>query len=173
MIVAVNGIPKTGSSLMYFYIREIISSFYSKANIDWIYKQTESGSIQGKKGFISNPTDDILESIYKHSTILNPIPIKTHIGFNPQLESFVFQEKLKMILTYRDPRDILLSGFDHYNRTAQTSNIQFQSFNSFDNGIKEVNRFFSDFKVWFNNKKVIKIKYKDLLEHPVESLLYI
>lgn len=165
MILLSNSIPKTGSTLIANYQEDILSKLDLKSG----QKKLKS---KYKGRYIESPKGTILIDLLGIDLSAGSVLVKCHWNQNKFLNAFCFMPNVKMTLSYRDPRDIILSLIDHGNRTRAKNDISGAFADCFNilQLIPRVLDYMERLKYWETKNYVHLIKYENLMSDPLNVL---
>jgi hypothetical protein len=165
------GMPKSGSAYVYNLIndlmiagghrdaREIKRDYKLQALMNWrnnnigrlyIWRILRLWSIVRKEG---------------------PFVVKTHNRPGPIVLLLNRLGLIKIIYSYRDPRDALLSAVDHGKKLlSQGNNRSFAKMVEFDDALKNVMKWLRIWKIYSLIPGVLMVRYEDLMNNPVETV---
>ncbi len=93
--------------------------------------------------------------------------IKTHSGPTRLLKILLRLGLAKVIYTYCDPRDVLLSAIDHGKKIiAEGQNHTFAQMVDFDKAISNVKQWISIWEDYSLMKNVMSVRYEDMMNDP-------
>jgi len=164
MIIINSAMPKSGSTLLYFYQRDMLEKK--------IGEKRALKSIKTFSKFI--PTTFVNQFNFKIVVLAiwvnfryGGLAIKTHCKYDKWIKILKIFPFVKITYSYRDPRDVLLSGMDHHKR----NNERFLNWNSWDNSIKEVKRNSIEAVKWLENKEGFFVaKYEDFIPNQLTTI---
>jgi len=161
--------PKSGSSLLRYYIREMINLVSSEAQLK-LNQLIHNKIIAGKGHFLNelnnNIIDQLLSLIYPDKQLL----IKVHLDFSSGLDFLTKNHSILMTYSYRDPRDVILSAMDHYKRARENGTNEFETCDTFENTARTVLRWSENAVKWINSGSAFNINYEYFLENKIEVL---
>jgi hypothetical protein len=94
----------------------------------------------------------------------NSYVIKAHAGPSATARTLIRRELLRATYIYRDPRDALLSAFEHGER-SRTSGYQnaFARLKTFEDALKFMEQYLKIWQAWVATPGVLITRYEDLL----------
>lgn len=158
MIILSNSIPKTGSTHL-ANLQEDILNQSKVRNGQQLLRDTHKGR------YIANSSNRVLLNLYKINLLKGSVIVKCHWGFKKELDFFCSVSNTKMTMTYRDPRDMILSMIDHGNKTRKgldPSGAFSDCYNVIDL-IPRTLKMLETLEEWQSKKYVHCIKYEDLM----------
>ena len=171
MIIVSAGMQKSGSAYFYNILNDLlIASNYQDARlIKEKYKLDDV--MQWHNNNVGDLDNKLLYRLLKISYREKRFAIKTHSGPTKLLKRLLYFKQAKTIYIYRDPRDVLLSVFDHGKKIISLGqNHTFAQMMEFDIAFKNVKNWTKIWKNYSEMNSVLSIKYEDLLAQPVEII---
>lgn len=167
MIIISSSIPKSASTLVYNYQKDLLTL----ANLNNTIAQEEFKKYSNC-GFLKGIyVWDFLIIIFFKIKYGN-IVIKTHSKPTFLIKLLINLGLAKATFCYRDPRDIILSAIDHGERTRKGLNTSNACKNmvSVKDSLLIVKSWTSNWYKWQEFGKVFLIKYEDLMENKLSYL---
>ena len=97
--------------------------------------------------------------------------VKTHSGPTPGAWLFSRSGWIKIIYSYRDPRDALLSGMDHGRRiAAKGKEHTFDEMVEFEYALRVVSRWLRIWRLYQLVPGILQVRYEDLMTDPLGQL---
>jgi len=173
MFVLSAGMPKSGSGYFYNIINELlVSSRGSNAREIKDKRQLESlmqwhnnniGKLQYKK----------LLKLWLVSLQEGPFVVKTHDG--PEKSTHIFKRlgMMKIIYSFRDPRDALLSALDHGKQLragGETHTFAKLLDLEFDQVLERIKEWLAISEAYSGMGGVLMLRYEDMLADPVHNI---
>ena len=165
MIILSNSLPKSGSTLLANYQEDILK-FLNNKNGQLILKE----KFQGR--YIDYPNRKILKELFKINLMHGTIVIKCHWPYQKLVSNFCLLTNTKMTITYRDPRDMILSRIDHGERSRKTGD----GTGAFSECIDVINliprqvELMKRLDLFLTKPYVQSIKYEDIMMNPLKVL---
>ncbi len=160
MIVLSCSFPRSGSSLLASYTRDIIKAMYP-VNGQYVFlNQIKNGNIVGIGGFIEEINNRNFSHFIKINEDYGSFAIKTHTKLTKQVRMLIDKGHAKAVFIHRDPRDALLSW---KNKLESDSPGYYPSFRELLNKTKYLCKIAIR---WISYKDVLLIKYVDLVLKP-------
>ncbi len=166
MLIISAGIQKSGSGYFYNIINALLvesgkgvdaRSLKEDKNLDTIM-QWHNNNI-GKLTFLKLIRLWIIS--IKHGTFV----VKTHEGPNKSAGLLNTLGFVRIVYSYRDPRDVLLSVIDHGNKILdQGDNHTFAKILDFDKAIDSIHGWLRIWKCYNDMTGALTIKYEDMME---------
>lgn len=167
MIILSNSIPKTGSTLISNYQEDILKVFNSRSGQP-ILKNHYNGR------YIDRPSIKVLLNLLKINVLHGSTIIKCHWPYHQKWNYYFMMMDIRMTITYRDPRDIILSMIDHGNRTRESGisdpTIGFANCFNVIETIPAIVTMMNQLKTWQEKRYVHSIKYEELIADPFHVL---
>lgn len=169
MLIISAGMQKSGSAFFYNVINELV---------------IESGGADARQVKTARQLDGVMKwdnnnigRLYFYKIIRlwlislseGDFVVKTHSG--PGMSARILNKLglIKIIYSYRDPRDALLSAIDHGKKILSSGNDHtFSKMVDFDSAISNVKNWAGIWKKYTKMHGVLKIKYEEMMENPVE-----
>ncbi|MCB0397043.1 MAG: sulfotransferase domain-containing protein [Flavobacteriales bacterium] len=171
MFVISAGMPKSGSGYLYNALNDLLAGS-GGADARNIKEKTELGNILQ---WYNNNVDDLgfgnLFKLWKASRKYGAFVVKTHSP--PSLASrwMAALGMVKVVYSYRDPRDVILSAIDHGEKIrAAGENHTFASFTDVSASIPEVKTWIDIWRSFQKEKNCLSIRYETLLDEPGSTL---
>lgn len=120
---------------------------------------------------IGNPTPSKLARVAIPHFCRNTFVVKTHHGPTTSLLYLMSLGIVKTTYIYRDPRDVVVSGFEHGQRIrAKGENHTFAKWDSIETSILNVKRLLATWDKWMQCSKSLITRYEDLWADPINEL---
>lgn len=101
----------------------------------------------------------------------NTFVVKTHMGPSRSLRYLMSLGIFKATFIYRDPRDVVISGFEHGQRIRDKGETHtFAKWDTIETSIFEVKRLLAIWDKWVQCSQVLIVRYEDLLTDTVHEL---
>lgn len=164
MLVISYGIPKSGSTLAYEVIRGVLMSAGHPQDAVYNDRRDEDDPGRGlKRSFMVNATREKIEELMAQIGPDRVIAVKTHSSFDseifPWLEEKQAAGALKVIASYRDPRDICLALMDAGERSRAKGRKAFSSVEDLEKAAHNVERRARAFLKWAALKGTLRLDY--------------
>jgi len=172
MIVIIAGMKKSGSAL-YFNLANDLFIAAGKNNVREIKKKYNLESmLELKNCNIRELTGKKLITLCKLHFLGRSFVVKTHFPPTKLLKFFINLRIMKAIYIYRDPRDVILSAIDHGQKQREKGFLEeyFSRFVTIENSISMVKEYLVVWEKWINFKKVLLVKYENLVSNPLAEL---
>lgn len=166
MIIINAGVPKSGTSLLYNYQKDMLARCYQRD-----FKST-LGSDGFGLGYRKKVNISVLKECMKAGRNKGGVVVKTH--GNPTL-SFDLMMHLGMARSsycIRDPRDVILSAIDHGKRTRQGLDKSGAFNNCIDvqSTVRELEPWFVQSHLWFGRRGVVILRYEEFMHDKLKTL---
>jgi len=173
MFILSAGMPKSGSTLLSLYQRDILIAGRRDNGQLEFERQIMDGRISGIGIFVHElERSYILEDLVKLSSEIGPFVIKTHSSLTSGLRKHILNKDILVTYIHRDPRDVILSAIDHGSRPAghPAWNPYFVQFRSVPESIPLVKEFCKAGMTWIKSGLCEVYTYKDLLTDPATAM---
>ena len=160
MIIINTGIPKSGTTLIFEYQKDLIRASYPINGLEEIKFHDGINT-----GFVSSVTNEIFTTLCSVESKCGSFVIKTHQPPEKNVKRLVEEYGAKVTCCYRDPRDTVLSALDHGKRTRSGNNPTgaFSDMFTIENSAKEVKNWAGIYQGWIEYGQNFMIKYEDLM----------
>lgn len=109
-----------------------------------------------------------LIKLWRISTQDGTFLVKTHSGPSLSVRLMSKIGLVRVVYSYRDPRDVLLSAVDHGNKILdQGDNHTFANMVDFDKALKPVKDWLRIWKRYAEMPEVMTVKYEEMMQDPV------
>jgi len=169
MIIISAGIPKSGSTLLMYYTQLLIKGAFGNNGQIAFEKWVQDGPVGGIEAFPWESWTDHLDTLETISIESGPFVLKTHKEF-PELSKLIANEIYKIIFSFRDPRDIILSAIDHGNRSLLNNETYFTECTNIKSTALVVEGWCKSALPFLDSDKVLKIHYEQLVLNPEHQL---
>jgi hypothetical protein len=158
MLIICYGITKSGSTLAFELIKGMLES------VGHGQVRLPDGAINpGHRINYVQPLDRNRLSQLLEAVGDRWIAVKTHAGFPdvmlPQLERLQNQQRIQIVASYRDPRDICLSLIDAGHRSRAEGKKEFSEVNDLETAIPRVSEQIVKFNKWAAIKGTLRLDY--------------
>ena len=170
MIYVNNGMPKSGSTVLMFYMTEIIKKKASRNGYNKLLETIKAGALHGVSGFLKKLDAESLAIIEEIQRKHGPLAVKTHSDTNEFLQSALQQGRISMVCSYRDPRDVILSAIDHCRRTQTSERPAFQDCVDVKAAIPFAKWAAAMTCRWLDNNLILPVSYEDLVSEPAKAI---
>lgn len=165
MIILSNSIPKTGSTLLANFQEDILKS---------LKKRNGQESLRAKYmgRYISGPSGSVLWNLARINIQYGSLVVKCHWVPSAKLDLFCRSFNVRMTMSYRDPRDMMLSMIDHGRRTREGKDPSgaFADCKNIIDLIPKTLKMLDNFNVWKSKKHVHCVKYETLMTDKHKTL---
>lgn len=168
MFVVQAGMEKSGSAYFYNIINELLIE--SGKGVD-ARQLRENENLHRTMRFHNNNIGRLspikLLKLKKLSQKVGFFTVKTHAGPNLFSDFLVKRDDLRIIYSYRDPRDVLLSALDHGRRIRdQGESHTFAKLVTFEDALRAVMVWLKICNLYLKRPHVLSIKYEDMMQAP-------
>lgn len=165
MILLSNSIAKTGSTLLANYQDDILKKLDVRSGQSKVWT-----SYKGR--YIDIPNKTRLLKLLIWNQLYGSFVIKCHWSNQKTLNLFCKLSNVKMTMTYRDPRDMILSMIDHGGRRRKGSDASgaFADCVSVVDVIPRTVKLMERLKEWQTKGHINFIRYEDLMTDPFKVL---
>jgi len=167
------GMPKSGSTLLSWYQKEIVEHVFPVNGQKQVEESIKEGHIAGIGHFVHNiEEEERLRKLYSLSTVHGPFVVKTHTPLTPDVQEFLEKHPVSVTYIHRDPRDIILSAIDHGRRIKGegVSTAYFSQFQTIDNSIPLVKDYCRTAIDWISSGLCEIYTYHDLITKPEDQI---
>ncbi len=167
MIIINTGIPKSGTTLLFDYQKDLISETQGSKALD------ELKRINNNSRYIQTINDDIYQMLVDIHSNFGSITVKSHEAVNDYFRKLIELHGAKVTCCYRDPRDVILSAMDHSvrSRKGMDKSGAFANIQSVQDGAREMKKWAEIFFTWRDYANVMMIRYEDFIQNKLETLL--
>lgn len=165
MILLSNSIPKSGSTHLANLQEDILSHCNVKSG-----QRTLRDYFQGR--YIPKPSIPVLYNLRRINQQKGSIIVKCHWAFSQKLDLFCRHTDTKMTMTYRDPRDIILSMIDHGKRTRESNDPSgpFSDVHNVVDSLPVMIKMMEGLQLWQRKAYMHFIKYEDFISDKFTTL---
>jgi len=172
MLIISAGMPKSGSAYFYNVINELAlnSKGFTDArqiknnrNLDQVlmWHNNNVGALSFKK----------LLKLCLISIVDGSFVVKTHNSPNRSVRILSMLGLIKIVYSYRDPRDVLLSATDHGEKIMKDGESHtFAKMVNFDDALSNVKSWINIWELYTNMPSALCIKYEDMMDNPLEAV---
>jgi len=169
MFILSAGMPKSGSTLLSLYQRDILIAGRRDNGQLEFERQIMDGRISGIGIFVHElERSNILEDLVKLSSEIGPFVVKTHSSLTSGLRKHILNKDIIVTYIHRDPRDVILSAIDHGKRPVKNpfAGDFFRQFSDVEHSIPIVKEFCRIGLEWINFELCLVFSYAELLLSP-------
>lgn len=166
MFVLSAGIPKSGSTLLMVYARDLLSMEYGNIGQMSFQNWVKNGPVGGIEAYPWENWVDYFQEINQIANCDGPFVLKTHKSFL-ELEEIIRTKNVKTIYSIRDPRDIVLSAIDHGIRSRANQETVFADCYDLESTISHVSDWCEQAIQWIKAEKVEIFRYEELVQNSV------
>lgn len=194
MRIIANSLPKSGTHLLVRFLELLEFKEYEKGLTGAMVRPTQRNPFkryltnqkrclnQNSNGF-SIDLDNMYNKIQQKyldkylDTVKNNYFISAHIPYTKELDDYLLKQDFKMLYIIRDPRDVLLSYYNHQNRDPHYPFHSYFKDKTFKESYKKIlegmtkgetilaslkNRIHQS-QGWINSKNVFSLKFEELI----------
>lgn len=116
-----NGAPKSATSLYFHYTKALLAQTGDQlAQIEKLRNFIDAGNVAGGGQFVRYSDETGIARLVEFALENGPFVVKIHATPTPFFLQLLENPQIAMTYGYRDPRDMVLSGQDHYHRVKRT-----------------------------------------------------
>ncbi|MFN2541777.1 MAG: ChbG/HpnK family deacetylase [Chthoniobacterales bacterium] len=168
LVIMSNGMVKSGSTLLTQYMLAMLKRSFPDNGQQALIKATRSGKFTGVGYFLRKLDESDLTLLEQIGSREGPVMIKIHLDVRPLLIDALRSGRIKMTFTHRDPRDTILSGIDHYNRSKGKV---FPDYTSVAHAMERTRHWTQMAWNWVSSGLPHVVRYADLISEPVAELV--
>jgi hypothetical protein len=108
-LIISHGVPKSGSTFLFQVAKDVATSING-----FPHYKAKARFFPGMEvpDYVDQPADELIESLLEHLPPGAPYVLKTHGKMTPLIESGIRSGSIKAIVSFRDPRDAVISMLD-------------------------------------------------------------
>ncbi len=173
MLIVSGGLQKSGSGWLYNILHDLLKLQYGydSRKIKTIYSLEEF--LIDDNNFVPKLNAQSAEALAKPLHEGKVIIIKTHnypdISFFNYMQKYHLMDKVKLLYSMRDPRDVVMSVIDH--GKVQTDHPRMSFAKNIKKGVMIVFDYLIKAEEWLINNNAVKIKYETLNENTLETII--
>lgn len=165
------GMQKSGTGYLYRLIDELLQAAGNPSAQQVKRDYRLERLVQGDNQTVGRPFIWKLVALAWAARRVGTFAVKTHSGPTPAAWLFSRMGWLKIIYSYRDPRDALLSGMDHGRRiVSKGKNHTFAEMVEFEQALKVVRRWLMVWRLYQLVPGILQVRYEDLIADPLGQL---
>jgi hypothetical protein len=161
--------PKSASTLLQWYTRELLAAYYPTEAQRRLRALTDGGALTGIGGYIGILDRSTVARLLEISSD-GPVVVKTHHRLTPLLRDFLKRGDAKATFCHRDPRDVILAGIDHRTRFLQKGKSTFEEFTSVQCALEETRQWCRMTCRWVDSGLACVFRYTDVVAEPKQQL---
>lgn len=170
-LVVSAGMQKSGTGYLYHLIDELLQAAGNpppqRVKVDYHFESL----MQGDNQTIGRLFSWKLLRLVGAARRAGAFAVKTHSGPTPGAWMLSRMGLIKIIYSYRDPRDALLSGMDHGRRiVSKGKNHTFAEMVEFEQALKVVKRWLRVWRMYQRVPGILQVRYEDLLADPLRQV---
>jgi len=168
MIIIDNGVPKSATTLILAYQKDLIAASSAQNGMEQ-WSKFNHGSV-----FIPTIAVDQLDALVSIERDFGDFVIKMHRPPEDSTRKLVEDFKAKVTCCFRDPRDIVLSAMDHgaRTRTGLDKSGAFANIFTVQDGAREFKEWSRIYYEWQKYGHALLIRYEDLLADKLTTLTH-
>ena len=158
MIIFNNGIPKSGTSLLFAYQKDMVEQCAGVGGME-AFSQHSYG------GFLHKVDENSYKMMRKLHRKHGSFVVKIHSTPNKWILKLLEEQIAKLTCSFRDPRDVILSAIDHGERTrrGEDSSGAFKGICTLEDGVRSFKNWVGIFDQWNEIEGVMMIGYEYLI----------
>lgn len=161
---------KSASTLLCHYTIRLLQRAFPRNGVATLEQATGDGSIRGISCFVESLNTETLPLIEGIAREQGPVLVKIHAPVHAFLQESLDSGRIRMVTTFRDPRDVILSAMDHARRTRGTPQAVFQEFTSVEDSIPHV-RWWAEMALgWKASGMSYMVRYENIYDDPAAVL---
>jgi glucuronate isomerase len=168
VLVLCYGIQKSGSTLAF----EMVAAALKTAGFAQAFVRNDRD--RKTRNFVAHITRDKIEELVREIGPDRRIAVKTHSGFpqalSPWLERLMAEGALRVIASYRDPRDVCLSLLDAGAKSRAAGVKDFAGIVTLDDAADYVERRLAVFARWAALNGTIALDYETVAFTPHDAI---
>lgn len=166
MLILSVGMPRAGSGWHYNLIHDLVVADHHQNARDIRSKYHLERFLTEVNCNIGTLAAKRLLPVLVPSLLGNTFAIKAHAGPSSTSVSLINQNLIRATYIYRDPRDAMLSAYEHGQRSrAAGQKNAFAHLHTFEDTLTFMQQYLSIWEAWIQQEKVFCSKYEDLLEN--------
>ena len=172
MLIISAGMPKSGSTYMFHLLNGLAMAAGSGDSVTFRTKHALEDVLGKPNNFVVRIPARLLARLWLVAARERRFVVKTHdpLGLATRLAARFLG--VRVVYTFRDPRDCLLSALDYGVKLRErgAGDTYFGRMHSFDDVFPEVKRWIAIGKAYESVPGVLRVKYEDLLATPDDIL---
>jgi len=169
MIFQSNGMVKSGSSLFFNCVRDLLYGEVGTGSRVELLEAISSHRIPGLGSCVHDFTEDTLSELTRISAG-RWLVVKAHAARNQCLTEAIKKSELMTAYCIRDPRDCILSGFDSRRRHLASGQAGFVAFTDWDTAIAAMRVNCETALDWMSSGMARIVRYDRQLTDPIGLL---
>ena len=102
MLIISNGMPKSASSLMYYYTQQLIRELHADNGCKFMEELIEAGELPGRGCFVQVLDESSIDKLLGVCRRYGPTVVKAHHELTPFLAELIRKSVVAVTFTYRD-----------------------------------------------------------------------
>lgn len=166
MIIINTGVPKSATTLLFDYQKDIISKVYNSKGLE-AFERMNNGSL-----FVQDFDVKMFNILCKVHDEFGSLVIKTHEPPNEDIKRLIEIQGAKVTCCYRDPRDVILSAIDHGKRTRKglDKSGAFRDIYTVEDAAKEFVKWSEIYFNWNEYGNVLMVKYESFINDKINTI---
>jgi hypothetical protein len=171
MLIVSAGMQKSGSGYFYNLINEIIVQSGSGPDARKLKHDRNLESLmKWHNNNIGHMTFSNLFKLWRMSRKEGPFVVKTHSGPTPAARMLSKCGLIRIVYSYRDPRDATLSAIDAGKKIlARGEHHSFAKMVDFEVAVEKVRSWIIGWKRYADMNEVLTVKYEEMMLYPVDT----
>lgn len=166
MLILSVGMPRAGSGWHYNLVHDLVVADHHQDAREIRSKYHLENFLTEVNCNIGTLSAKRLLPVLAPSLLGNTFAIKAHAGPSSTALALIKKNLICATYIYRDPRDALLSAYEHGQRSrADGQNNAFAELNTFEDALKFMQQYLAIWNAWSQQERVLCSKYEDLLEN--------
>lgn len=166
MLVLNNGMPKSGSSLLQTYLDCSVAGTCGDLAGRRVRALIGRGDLPGAGRSIRRMGDPELSVIGRVVGDDEVAVMKCHLDAEPAVVEQLRRGSIRMVCSFRDPRDVVLSAMDHRIRSLRAGGHELAPHKTLASSAWIVKRWSERTRFWMAQPGVVAISYADLVLTP-------
>ena len=156
---------------MFWYTRQLVAGHHTSPAQEELRRLNGSGEIPGIYEFVNPMTDDVVDRLLEIADKHGPVTVKAHTALSDRIRRGIENDKIKVIFSYRDPRDMILSAIDHNERCVSSGRPRvFKEFTNVQNSIRPAVWWCKMTCEWVESGLPLLIKYDEIVRWPGQQI---
>lgn len=170
MLILSAGMQKSGSAYFYNIINELLAKSGRGKDARIIKARWGLDTLLiERNNNIGIPTYPKLLKLWCISIINGTFAVKTHAAPTKAVKTMCKYGMLRVVYSYRDPRDVLLSAIDHGKKEREDGRREiFTDMLDFDIALKKISAWIKIWQMYSSLPNVLSIKYEEIMQNPIE-----
>lgn len=162
---------KSASSVLFWYTRQLVAAKLGDSAQKELRRLTECGQIPGVYEFVNPVTDDVFDRLLQVSREHGPLVVKAHCLLSDRLRAAISDGEAKVLFSYRDPRDMILSAIDHRRRSIEANRrLAFENFIDVKSSIRPAVWWCKMACDWVESGLPLTMQYSEIVTQPAGQI---